>query len=63
MYAITDMALQKENLGILQQMCEQTQDDTLSNQDLEKSLSQLLENLEESIQSSSELKEDKTQDS
>ncbi len=49
-YAITDMALQAKNKGILQQMCEQAQDDTLSNQDLEQSLSQLLENLENSIQ-------------
>lgn len=49
-YAITQMALQNQNLWILQQMCEQAQDDTLSNQDLDQSLSQLLENLESDTQ-------------
>lgn len=57
-YAITDMALQAKNLWVLQQMCEQTQDDTLSNQDLEKSLSNLLENLENSVQPPSWWQED-----
>lgn len=56
-YAITDMALQAGNRGILEQMCEQTQDDTLSNQDLEQSLSQLLESLEKSVESTDESKE------
>lgn len=57
------MALQTKNIGILEQMCEQTQDDTLSNQDLEKSLSQLLENLEKSIQQPEDLQDDGEQQS
>jgi len=61
-YAITDIALQTKNIDILEQMCEQVQDDTISNQNLEKSLSQLLENLEKSIQSPNQTQEDPIQE-
>lgn len=50
-YSMTAMALQTKNTDVLQQMCEQTQNDTLSNQDVGQSVWKLLENLEQYTQS------------
>lgn len=50
-YSMTAMALQTKNTDIFEQMCKQTQNDTLSNQDLGQSVWKLLENLEQYIQS------------
>jgi len=50
-YSITAMALQTNNADILQQICEQTQNDTLRNQSIEQSVSQLLRDLEQQKQS------------
>jgi len=44
---MTEMALKTKNTDILEQMCKQTQDDTLSNQALSQSIGELLEDLEQ----------------
>jgi len=49
-YTITQEALEKNQTDILEQMCEQAQDDTLSNQETEQTIQQLLNNLEQSTQ-------------
>ncbi len=49
-YAITQEALETNQTDILEQMCEQAQDDTLSNQETEQTIKQLLNNLEQSTQ-------------
>ena len=46
-YTMTEMALKTKNTDILEQMCKQTQDDTLSNQALSQSIGELLEDLEQ----------------
>lgn len=51
-YNITYAALQTKDEDILTQMCAQSQDDTLSNQKTEKSLQQLLQDLENSTKQS-----------
>ncbi len=49
-YNLTQQALETNQTNLLEQMCAQAQDDTLSNQETEQTLQQLLNNLEQSTQ-------------
>jgi uncharacterized protein YegL len=49
-YSITARALEIGHTDILQQMCEQAQDDSLTDQETEQSLQQLINNLSQSMQ-------------
>lgn len=61
-YSITQAALETRNSDILNQMCEQSQDDTLSDQETQNTLQDLIQNLEQSIKQAQNKPEQEQQD-